>query len=108
MPEVALPSVAETLGEAFDTFAKCTKLFTDAQLEKRIYFDDQVVSTGLEIVAQLSAKAAKLNQTDQNAFLVHWIRHGPSLCQEIITRVERRNPPVLHRDDLVGKLIKEH
>jgi hypothetical protein len=106
MSNVAFASVVATFSEALVTLGKCSNLFLDAEERQRIYFDDQIVSTALEIISTLTAKAAKLNRAEQDALLLHWIKDGPSMCQEIITTVERRNPPVLHRADLTTKFVK--
>ena len=91
--------ISDAFGEAFATLDKCVKLFVDAKLEERIYFDHAVFAAGLETVSQLTAHAAKLAPEPRVKYLQHWAKHGPQLCQEIITSIERRNPPVVHPED---------
>jgi hypothetical protein len=92
--------VSDAFGEAFATINRCVQLFVDAKLEERIYFDHDVLTAGLQTMSELIARAAKLDPERRVKYLQHWAEHGPQLCQETISVIERRSPPVMHPQDV--------
>ena len=92
--------VSDAFGEAFATLNRCVQLFVDAKLEQRIYFDHDVFTAGLQAVSELTARAARLAPDRRVKYLQHWAEHGPQLCQDLIIEIERRNPPVVHPQDV--------
>jgi hypothetical protein len=104
---VLVESQVRRVADTMQIITECVRLFVNADEEQRISFDDQIVPTAFEIIGMINTRASTLSTERREAFLAHIRDHGPNLCLELIARVQRRSPPIIHRPELVEKLITE-
>ena len=103
---MGVQSRSRILIEMIDAIKNCADILIQAEEEDRILFDDQVLPTAFEITATLLTRASKMTPDKLDVFLKHIQVDGPEICQQMIKETLNKVPPIIHRSDLLDKLVK--
>lgn len=98
--EIVLPASAAAFSNVLRVFSKCYAQLLEPLERGAIYFDDDVIPACLRLMGIIATRAAGLNEDDRTVYLRVVSEYAPTLCRQIVTNAERRNPPVLKGADL--------